>query len=187
MLENFDLDEIIRASLAKSSKAPKRSPQKLATVVASHRSYDSVSCRGCPSVSFGKVETRVYERVLGDNPACDAGGPSISLGWRYKDKKAVDLDKHYAKLHREAPQRRKRKDQALTCFNRVKIALELGYSKEEIQDNMVQVRQVQAERVQTIKAVEKEEYLERWPMHKASCKAVYPSSKRGQARNSVEC
>lgn len=54
-------------------------------------------------VSFGKIHTREFERVVGDNPAVREGVP-ISLGWNYHDNtKDVDVDE-YEKYRQ--PQRR---------------------------------------------------------------------------------
>ena len=43
------------------------------------------------SVSFSRLNIRQYERVLGDNPSCSSG-PSVSLGWKYKDVPSMDID-----------------------------------------------------------------------------------------------
>lgn len=43
------------------------------------------------SVSFSRLNVRQYERVLGDNPSCSSG-PSVSIGWKYKDDISMDID-----------------------------------------------------------------------------------------------
>jgi hypothetical protein len=43
------------------------------------------------SVRFHEVQVRVYNRILGDNPACTSG-PSMGIGWEYvpQDPRTVD-------------------------------------------------------------------------------------------------
>jgi hypothetical protein len=53
------------------------------------------SARGPPlprrRVSFGAVEVRIYERVLGDSP-CNGGGPLLSLGWCYANEEPQHVE-----------------------------------------------------------------------------------------------
>jgi hypothetical protein len=43
------------------------------------------------AVSFGLIQIREYNRVLGDNPTVRVG-PAMSIGWEFVQKKAVPVD-----------------------------------------------------------------------------------------------
>jgi len=53
------------------------------------------------SVSFSRLNVRHYERVLGDNPSCSSG-PSISIGWKFKDAPSMDIDAYEFRRSRRA-------------------------------------------------------------------------------------
>lgn len=46
-------------------------------------------------VSFGSIQVREYERIVGDHPDTRIGVP-ISIGWGYHVKEAVDIDTYEA-------------------------------------------------------------------------------------------
>jgi hypothetical protein len=52
---------------------------------------DSVTCK--KSVSFGMMQVREYNRVLGDNPDVQFG-PPLSIGWDYTQKEALSIDEY---------------------------------------------------------------------------------------------
>lgn len=113
------------------------------------------------SVSFDKVKIREFERVLGDHPAQE--GPSIALGWNYNEAKEVSIDKYENKnnscntLKKKWTSARnliskngnkKKEDFLLSAEKRVKIAKQLGYTTEEIQQNIKDVEKLRKQREQ---------------------------------------
>ena len=62
------------------------------------------TCTRSSSVSFGLVEVREYERIAGDHPETTYGVP-LGIGWAFKDKIPVSVDKlskrrrHQARRH----------------------------------------------------------------------------------------
>jgi hypothetical protein len=54
-------------------------------------SGDSSSDEG--RVSFGSIQVREYERIIGDHPQTKVGVP-LSLGWGYYERDSVPIDKY---------------------------------------------------------------------------------------------
>jgi hypothetical protein len=80
-------------------------------------------------VSFGSVNVREYERIVGDNP-CSAGVP-IGLGWNYFHYLEVNVDIYESSVRK--PASRTIKDFYLTPEDRVHILLdECGCSPQDI-------------------------------------------------------
>ena len=52
-------------------------------------------------MSFSRLSVRHYERVLGDNPSCSSG-PSISIGWKFKEALTMDIDAYEFRRRRQA-------------------------------------------------------------------------------------
>lgn len=104
------------------------------------------------SVSFSKVEIRVFERILADNPSCGEG-PSLGLGWKYIEKQPVELEKFETKRKTQLCYFRRRSihDFQLSASKREKVAKKWGYTKEDIQNNIKQIQKVQKQRVKTVK------------------------------------
>mmetsp|Transcript_42233 Transcript_42233/g.61698 ORF Transcript_42233/g.61698 Transcript_42233/m.61698 type:complete len:243 (-) Transcript_42233:90-818(-) len=48
---------------------------------------------GKQSVSFGAIEVRTHERMLGDHPCVSDGAP-VTLGWKYNQQDAMPVDKY---------------------------------------------------------------------------------------------
>ena len=59
-----------------------------------------------PSVNFGKVYIREYERGLGDSPAVSSG-PPIGLGWSYLEATEIPVEHYETSVRAPAPRRRK--------------------------------------------------------------------------------
>ena len=56
----------------------------------SKKDYNDSYLKGSP-VCFGTVTIRAYEITIGDHPSCKEG-PSLSLGWEYKQLKEIPID-----------------------------------------------------------------------------------------------
>ena len=55
-------------------------------------------------VNFGSVQIREFDRIVGDHP--DVGlGPPLSIGWKYLEKEAVDLDTYEQQKQNEQDQK----------------------------------------------------------------------------------
>ena len=65
------------------------------------KSRGSKRSRNSPnkSVSFGVVQVREYERVVGDHPGVSDSGPALSLGWRYEENEVEVSVDSYERIH----------------------------------------------------------------------------------------
>ena len=154
---NLDLDDLLqmpennplRRSLSSCGDSSIRSTRSTRNIVGRTSSLSSTKHRGLPkrTVSFDKVKIRVFNQALSDNPSCQAGGPSIGLGWDYSEKKDVALDKFETKRIRR---RRSSKElEVLSPEKREKIARKLGYTEEQIKKNARRVERTQKQRRST--------------------------------------
>ena len=144
---NMTLDDLDELTPSLHNKLERRRSDGMPPM--QHRKKKSMPRR---SVSFGKVEVRVCERVLGDNPACH-DGPSLSIGWKYETKQQVELDTWEKKRSKE---RRSHDKLLLSADKREKIAKRSGFSKEEIQKNVETVAKHARRRERTRKEFEKD-------------------------------
>jgi hypothetical protein len=97
------------------------------------------------AVSFGLIEVREYNRVVGDNPAVRVG-PPMSIGWEFVQKEAVSVDVYEKeKLPRTS-------HLCMGNFTRKSVLREaFGVSSEEIRVAEKIVRKIQKQRCQTRK------------------------------------
>ena len=81
--------------------------------------------------SFGKVSTREYNIIPGDNPSVGMG-PPLSLGWKFVDLEDIDVEEHH---HRNLRHDRKNMGHlVLNSYKRKKILFyEWGFNEEEIE------------------------------------------------------
>jgi hypothetical protein len=109
---------------------------------------DSTSLSGSGSkkaVSFGLIQVREYNRVVGDNPTVLVG-PPLSLGWEFVQKRAVPVD-DYEKRKRP----RTTSDLRMASFTRNSILRhEFDVSLEEIRAAEKIARNIQRQRCQTM-------------------------------------
>ena len=140
-----DLDDLSDVSDHLSSHQERRRSDGMQPMVAAR--YKKMARR---SVSFGKVEVRVCERVLGDNPCV---GPSLSIGWNYSTETEFQVDDWEKKRVKE---RRPHEKLLLSPDKREKIAKRSGYTKEEIQKNVELMAKYQRRRDRTRKEFEKD-------------------------------
>jgi len=80
------------------------------------------------AVTFGMVEIRQYERILGINPAV-TDGPAISIGWKYRNDGQCSLSDWE---QRKASGKRQGRDLLLSRSIRETMLREAGYSQKEI-------------------------------------------------------
>ncbi|CAB9524975.1 expressed unknown protein [Seminavis robusta] len=111
------------------------------------------------NVSFGSVEVRECERVLGDNPSCH-DGPSLSIGWKYEAKAVIDVEIFENKRQKE---RRTYDKLCLSPEKREKIAKRSGYTKKDIEDNVKQMAKYNRRRERTRKELEVDSFAAKLP------------------------
>ena len=97
------------------------------------------------SVSFGMIQVREYNRVLGDNPDV-LFGPPISIGWNYTQKDALSMDEYEStKPPREGALR-------MSSVTRRNLLLNVfGVPAEDIRAVEREVKKIQKQRLQTNK------------------------------------
>jgi hypothetical protein len=74
------------------------SPGEEAAVVEESLSITTAHSSSKKAVSFGLIQVREYNRVVGDNPTVRVG-PPMSIGWEFVQKQAVPVD-DYEKIKR---------------------------------------------------------------------------------------
>ena len=84
--------------------------------------------RGLLKVSFSEVTVREYDRILSDNPACQ-NGPSIGIGWRYRNEYILHVDEHE---HSRGRAPRKTDELVLNRVVREHMLRDLGYSQKQM-------------------------------------------------------
>jgi hypothetical protein len=164
---NFDIDDI----LVSSPPAFRRRSDGMLT-------RKQISPKGVANrrVTFGQVQIRVCERILGDSiPASSSSsadcGPSLSLGWAFTNEKAVDLNEYETK---RSTQRRSSSSSSSSALllspeKREKIAKKAGFSKKDIEENIKLTSKTQRRRSRTIKEVEKEEMAQLIQQSRQKC------------------
>ena len=158
---NLDLDDIIDNVESPVGKFGMRSNSISSSRVKRNSSFKTRRSPPKRSVSFDKVEIRVFERVLGVDPPACGKGPSIALGWNYSEQEAVDLDKfetkrrlfqwtntHHHHRHRNS------KELLMSPEKRERMAKKLGFSDKDIQTNAKKVEKVLKQRRNTVKALD---------------------------------
>ena len=145
---NTDLDDIMMGTVKKTPEVRRHSaPTSLP------------SRRKNLRVQFGQVQVRECERILGDNPACEVG-PSLSLGWKYTTKKAVQVDawEQQRQTRRNGAPRARRtsRDFYLTEDRRIELARQAGIAIKDITRNMELISYFHEERNETVMELHRE-------------------------------
>ena len=125
------------------------------------------SCQS--TVSFGEIQIREFERIVGDHPDVSDRGPPLAIGWAYYQHDAVPLDEYECQLYspkREqrrqkrssddrSPSRRRISNNLMVPLNGAtrRIILQHGFNVpiQEILDMERQVEETKKQRVQTAK------------------------------------
>jgi len=95
-------------------------------------------------IRFSTIETRQFNRTLGDNPAC-RHGPPVCLDWDYVDQASVSIDEYEAKCVR-------RPDHELylsTFVRRRMMSVEFGYTIPELEQAEKSIKKIQKSRLKT--------------------------------------
>ena len=85
-----------------------------ASMTASETTTESsslVSTSRTPVVGFRSIQIREFDRIVGDHPDVRHGGPPLSIGWKYVEGDAMDLDA-YEQQKQQAQQEEQEAQQA---------------------------------------------------------------------------
>jgi hypothetical protein len=98
-------------------------------------------------VSFGSIQVREYERIVGDHPDTRIGVP-ISIGWGYHEKETVAIDTHEANKKPKIMLR-------MSSITRKNILHEVfGIPEAELRSAEKEVQKIKKSRVNSIKQSE---------------------------------
>jgi len=110
---------------------------------------------GDKSVRFSRVVVRDYSLCLGDNPSVSRGVP-ISIDWGYDKERSYEINKY--ECDRFA-RRRKSEELKLPSLQRIQLLKNLGYSRNELNEQAKKTERVRQKRFTTRRRVELED---RW-------------------------
>merc|ERR1712176_694461 len=108
------------------------------------------------SVSFGCIEIREHERSLDVNPSVTSG-PAVGLDWAH-----YDLPTKYDLIEFELsriPHRRMKTQFQMPRFYREALLLDLGYSRRDLTENIVEIKSVQRQRRKSLQRSKFEKLL----------------------------
>ena len=118
------------------------------------------SCQS--TVSFGEIQIREFERIVGDHPEVSDRGPPLAIGWAFYQHDAVPLDEYECQHY--SPKRERRERSGSPPSRRIsnnlmvplkgatrRIILQHGFNVpiEEIIESERQVEETKKQRVQT--------------------------------------
>ena len=148
---NLDLDDILDNVNCPVGKFGMRSNSFSTSRVPRRGSFKTRRSLPTRAVSFGKVEIRNFERILGDNPPACGKGPSMALGWNYNEETPVELDKFEIKRRSSwtSTRRRNSKELIMSPGKRERLAKKLGFSEKEINSNVQKIEKILKQRRKT--------------------------------------
>lgn len=118
-------------------------------------------------VSFGCVQFREHEIILGDNPSCSEG-PPVSLGWGFKDRRPMNLEK----CEQARSGTRRNKDEIyMPVAVREEMLFQRDYSRDELREVVCEICRIQNQRTETVKKLKF-----------ATCEEVFERAKRKARR-----
>lgn len=104
-------------------------------------------------VSFGHLQIRTYETILGDNPSC-TGGPSLSIGWRYNPEHFHSTVDEYERTQDTRYGgfgiRPRDLDLVLLRPERETILLHTGYTQQDLAEAVRRLNKAKNQRRQTV-------------------------------------
>jgi hypothetical protein len=98
------------------------------------------------SISFGDVQIREFNRIVGDHPDVKVG-PPVSLSWEYGEQPAVSVDEYEAE--RSMLRKGVRRMSSITRKNMLHNVF--GISEEEIRSAEKEIQRIRKQREQSIK------------------------------------
>ena len=148
------VDEESHSNSGSSMKKPSSSRRNLGSMPPSSSASPQVQAQR--RVSFGHLEIRTYETILGDNPSC-SGGPSLGLGWRYDpNHDTISVDEYEAHLAHMyglpagTSYIGRPEDLVLHRIEREAILLNTGYTRQDLADSIRSLNKVKNKRRQTV-------------------------------------
>ena len=105
----------------------------------SHHHHDKE--KATKGVVWKDLEIKTYENILSDNPSVTSGAP-IGIGWKVIETHKIDIDS-YEKYH---PERRTRVELALPASLREELLREIGYSRGELREVILETKEVKQKR-----------------------------------------
>ncbi|KAG7342551.1 hypothetical protein IV203_007644 [Nitzschia inconspicua] len=158
------VDEVVIATFAVSQKGTMEEEDEstCSTTIDKRPSFsstDSRTSRGSSSkrVSFHEDLCIVeFPYVVGDNPCCSSGAP-LSMDWKHQQKVTVSLEEFDTERH---PQRRSKKDLALSASERHHRLLNSGCSRDDIVRADRQRRKCRRQRQATKDALELDDTIQ---------------------------
>lgn len=135
------------------------------------------------SVGFTTVQIRSYERILGDNPSC-TDGPSVSIGWKYKDNSVLQSVDEYEEQRTSS---RSRFVPILSRHEREAMLMDLGYTRSDIANALRDNVRTRNRRRQTVtnlyaaRAEDAAESISRWMRRRFTFSKKASRKKQGKA------
>jgi hypothetical protein len=119
------------------------------SIATSNRSSCSSLASRCSSVTFGEIQVREFERIVGDHPGVSDRGPPLAIGWGYNERQAVQVETFEAERR---PSRSVGHLQPLKGELRRNILLYgFSVSTDDINESLREVCRVQKQRSKTNK------------------------------------
>jgi hypothetical protein len=100
------------------------------------------------TISFGSIQVREYELVLGDNPDVKVG-PPISLGWSFVEHEQEPLDEYETRRNANRIRRPNLRMSSITRKNLLRNVF--GVSEEEIAATEKEIQRIQKRRASSAK------------------------------------
>jgi hypothetical protein len=110
----------------------------------SHVSPDDLENDTSPAVSFGNIQVREYERIVGDHPDTKVGVP-LSIGWAFYERPPVSIEQYEGDRIRKGNLR-------LTSITRKNLLRNVfGIPEEEILNAEKEIQRIKKQRAQSSK------------------------------------
>lgn len=108
------------------------------------------------TVRFGGVQVREYPWILGDNPSCNCNGPSLSIDWIYRPYPPVRVDDFESMRSGSRTERDLAETLVVPPVMRLRRAIQMGYTIQELVTHRQSIRAVQRQRARTLSEVKQQ-------------------------------